>query len=69
MCIVHQNETQTHYDAMNLFTRIYLQCMMALSICILLCQKRASDGCKPPCGSWELNLGPLSHLSRHDTLK
>ena len=27
------------------------------------CQKRApdliTDGCEPPCGCWELNLGPL----------
>jgi hypothetical protein len=28
-----------------------------------VCQKRASDhtidGCEPPCGCWDLNLGPL----------
>jgi hypothetical protein len=30
-------------------------------------QKRASDlitdGCEPPCGSWDLNSGPLEHQS------
>lgn len=34
-----------------------------LSACTLVGQKRASDfiinGCKFPCGCWELNLGPL----------
>ena len=37
--------------------------MSALSAHTPACQKRASvnitDGCEPPYGCWELNLGPL----------
>jgi hypothetical protein len=37
--------------------------MSALSACTLEYQKKVSghiiDGCGPPCGCWELNLGPL----------
>ena len=37
--------------------------MKALSTCTPACQKRASelilDGCKPLCGFWVLNSGPL----------
>jgi hypothetical protein len=37
--------------------------MSALSACIPVCKKRASeltiDNCKLPCGCWELNSGPL----------
>jgi hypothetical protein len=27
--------------------------------CLQIHQKRVTDGCEPPCGCWELNLGPL----------
>jgi hypothetical protein len=41
----------------------FILCMSALSAYTPVCQKRASDlsidGCESPCGSWELNLGPL----------
>ena len=37
--------------------------MSALSACILVCEKRASDPitdcCEPPCGCWDLNSGCL----------
>ena len=37
--------------------------MSAVSACMPLCQKRASDptidGCEPPCDCWELNSDPL----------
>jgi hypothetical protein len=36
---------------------------LAQFVCILVCQKRASDlvidGCEPPCSYWGLNAGPL----------
>jgi hypothetical protein len=39
----------------------------ALSTCLPSCLKRASDlitdGCEPPCGCWELHLGPLEEQS------
>jgi hypothetical protein len=42
---------------------IWFMYMSALSTCTPACQKRASDpitdGCESPCGSWELNSGPL----------
>lgn len=54
----------------------FILCLSVLSALMPLCQKRASDisrdGCKPPCGCWELNSGslegsqcskPLTHLS------
>jgi hypothetical protein len=41
---------------------IYIHCS-----CLQTCQKRASDpvigGCELPCGSWELNSGPLEEES------
>ena len=30
-------------------------CVSALSACMPACQKRASGGCEPPCGCWELD--------------
>ena len=41
-------------------------CMYEYSACTPACQKRSSDhidGCKQPCGCWELNTGSLEEQS------
>ena len=43
---------------------MYFMYMYTLSACMSVCQKKSMsaliiDGCEPPCGCWELNLGPL----------
>jgi hypothetical protein len=51
-----------------LFLKIYLFYVYEYTVrCLQTHQKRASDlitdGCEPPCGSWELNSGPLEEQS------
>ena len=45
----------------------FLMYMSTVSAYRPACQKRAPDriieGCKPPCGTWELNSGPLEEQS------
>ena len=55
-----------YWNMLSIYEKLCLcifKCGSALSACIPTCQKRASDpfidGLKPPCGCWELNLGPL----------
>jgi hypothetical protein len=49
------------------FLKTFILCTRVRCSCLQTHQKRASDlitdGCEPPCGCWDLNLGPLEEQS------
>jgi hypothetical protein len=49
------------------FKDLFISCMWVHCSCLQIHQKRVSDhtadGCKPPCGCWELNSGPMEEQS------
>jgi hypothetical protein len=56
---------------LSFFKDLFILCMWIHHHCLQTHQKRTSDlitdGCEPPCGCWELNLGLLEEQSVHLT--
>jgi hypothetical protein len=50
------------------FLNLFIYCMKVYYSCLQTPQNRAFD-CKPPCGCWELNSGPLEEQSVLSTIE
>ena len=60
-------DAQTHGNDCPFLRELFISCLWIHCCCLQTYQKGASDpitdGCKPPCGCWELNSGPLEEWS------